>query len=187
MIGYLTGKIIAENDRKIILLTTGGIGYSVTVNEKPLNSENQVSYFIHTVVREDDLSLYGFNTFAELQFFELVTSVSGIGPKLGMEILSSLGMAKAEAAIFSRDLKTLKGIKGLGNKTAERLLLELHDKIELKAEFAKLTNSPEIPEEAMIGLINLGYKRHHVESILKELPNEIRDSEAVIRYFLQNV
>lgn len=187
MIGYLKGEVVAIKDREIIILTATGVGYQVLVQAVPLAEKEQVEFFIHTHVREDAITLYGFLSFAELRFFELIISVNGIGPKLGMEILSSIGMEQAQAAIMQKDLKTLKGIKGLGAKTAERLCLELGDKIEPTAEFAKLTNTPEIPDEAIIGLMNLGYKRSHVEAILKDIPTEIGDTEAVIRYFLQRV
>ena len=138
---------------------------------------------IHTHVREDAISLYGFNTDEERAVFQLMISVSGIGPKLAVNVLSGISAGEWIRAVAMEDLKRLTGIPGVGRKTAERMILELKDKaVKLGSKVLpmKMTEIPtddEMTEDALSALVNLGYKaslaRNAVERIIKEAPGSL--------------
>src|ERR1051325_7573926 len=133
MIAHLRGKLISKHPNQAIV-EAGGVGYDVnisvpTFSELPaLNAE--VSFFIHTHVREDALALYGFLRAEEKQLFEKLITVSGIGPKLAITILSGMAAAEMGGAIRGNDFARLTKIPGIGRKTAERMCVELRDKLE---------------------------------------------------------
>src|ERR1051325_10949113 len=167
MIAHLRGKLISKHPNQAIV-EAGGVGYDVnisvpTFSELPaLNAE--VSFFIHTHVREDALALFGFLRAQEKQLFEKLLSVSGIGPKLAITILSGMP-ADAMVAAFTR-------IPGIGKKTAERMVLELRDKLEtfgVPAETAAAMSPVE--EDVISALVNLGYQRPMAEKALAQLGN----------------
>ncbi len=190
MISYLKGTIIHHEPNKIIL-NIHGVGYLVQIStnfSSKINSGQEIELFIHTHVREDILALYGFPTLAELNFFKLLISVSGIGPKTGLEIMSTpLNLTKN--ALFTGDIPTLTKIPGIGKKTAERLILELKNKLEL---FPDLGGSQEslpfdIHPDIINALSSLGYTRYQVLNVLKNIDQKITQKEEIIRYFLKNV
>src|SRR5690349_22470667 len=133
MIAHLRGKLIARHPNQAIV-ETGGVGYDVTISVPtfsdlpPLGSE--VALHIHTHVREDQLALYGFLRAEEKQLFEKLITVSGIGPKLAITILSGMQAEAMVAAIKGNNVALLTRIPGIGKKTAERMVLELRDKLE---------------------------------------------------------
>ncbi len=187
MIAYLSGLTI-DKDEKTLTVLVSGIGYRVfstsdLIAGTPLDQKIQL--FIHTAVKEDDISLYGFKTKAELAFYQKLLTVSGIGPRMGMEILTCpLDLTKT--AILSEDISTLTKIKGLGKKTAERLCLELKNKIELPmGETTQKSDSP-IHEDAVLALESLGYERYHILKSMAELPAELQDTESIVKYFLKS-
>jgi len=191
MIRLLEGQIHSRDDRSLILVTNG-VGYLVSV---PSNLEAPVSsvqtLFIHTHVREDALTLYGFRTKNELSFFELLLTINGIGPKMAMDIMNE-PIEKIQNAIFTGNLPVLTRISGVGKKTAERMVLELKSKIDptdlngsLEAKTAR-----EVHPDVIYALENLGYKRHHIQKVLSEIEEDAegeysKDPEAIIRIFLQ--
>jgi Holliday junction DNA helicase RuvA len=147
--------------------------------------DQKIQLFIHTAVREDDISLYGFLKKEELTFFEQLISVSGIGPKMAMDILST-PTHLVKQAILSEDSALLTKIKGLGKKTAERLILELKGKItpELaagKTEIAKGAYN----EDAVLALESLGYEKFHIIKVLSAMPSEVKETESIVKYFLK--
>lgn len=131
MIGYLKGKIISAKPTQIIL-EVNGVGYLVNISistfEK-ISDQNEISLFIHTHVREDALSLYGFYTEAEKEMFELLISISGIGPKVALSILSGISVDELQNAIQTENVSRLVSVPGVGRKTAERVVLELKSKV----------------------------------------------------------
>lgn len=141
-----------------LVIQVGGVGYRVRVPAPVLarlgEPGSEVELFTHLQVREDDLSLYGFTTQDELELFELVLTVSGIGPKAALGMLSVASPNEVRAAIAQGNLSALTGIKGIGKKTAERLVLELRGKIHVGEEIAELTP---LDQEVVATLINLGY------------------------------
>jgi len=195
MIALLTGKI-AHKSPEYIILDVNGVGYRVqipfsTYYELPEGGD-EISLNIYTHVKEDAISLYGFRTADEKLFFQLLISVSGIGPKLGKDILSNIQVTDLAAAITRGDLARLSAVPGIGKKTAERLVLELKDKV-AKQEFAGkaaggelLAPAAGIEEDVASALINLGYKEAVVKKALAELRISPDDSmEQVLKQALK--
>lgn len=169
-------------------MLTGGIGYRVFVTTDLVagaKMDQKVQLFIHTAVREDDISLYGFVKKEELAFFEQLIGVSGIGPKMALDILAT-PLQLTKNAILSEDIGVLTKIKGLGKKTAERMCLELKNKIE--PALPGLSKDAETPshEEAVLALESLGYERFQVLRSMATLPAEIRETEEIVKYFLKS-
>jgi Holliday junction DNA helicase RuvA len=195
MIALLTGKIVHKSPEYIIL-DVNGVGYRVqipfsTYYELPEGGA-QISLNIYTHVKEDAISLYGFRTADEKIFFQLLISVSGIGPKLAKDILSNIQVKELASAIVRGDLARLSAVPGIGKKTAERLVLELKDKVQ-KLEFVGssaggeyLSPTPGIEEDVASALINLGYKEAVVRKALAELRVSPDDSmEQVLKQALK--
>jgi len=157
MIAFLRGTIL-ERAPDSVIVDVSGVGYRARVPTSTLEQLGDlgapIELRIHTHVREDDISLFGFATTDELALFEMLLGVSGIGPKVALGILSSAAPNEIRGAIASGNLEILSGIKGIGKKTAQRLVLELKGKIELGAEIAELAP---LDGEVAATLINLGY------------------------------
>jgi holliday junction DNA helicase RuvA len=171
MIAHLRGRLLAKHPNQAIV-ETGGVGYDVTISV-PTFSElpgtgSEVVLHIHTHVREDALALYGFLRPTEKQIFEKLISVSGIGPKLAITILSGMPADEMAGAIRSNDVAKLTRIPGIGKKTAERMVLELRDKLpkEVSGEAAALPPVSPLEEDVLSALMNLGYQRSAAERAL---------------------
>src|SRR5262252_1020227 len=167
MIAHLRGTLLSKHPNQAIV-ETHGVGYDVvisvpTFSELPATG-SEVGLHIHTHVREDALSLYGFLRIAEKQLFEKLITVSGIGPKLAITILSGMPADEMTAAIRGGDVARLTRIPGIGKKTAERMVLELRDKLPTES---KETSAPAVrsamEEDVFSALLNLGYPRVAVE------------------------
>ena len=174
MIAYLRGKLLTKHPNQVVVETVG-VGYEVnisvpTFSELPSNG-SEVALHIHTHVREDVIALYGFLRPAEKQLFEKLMTVSGIGAKLAITILSGMAADEMAAAIRGNDVARLTRIPGIGKKTAERMVLELRDKLPAAAG----TSAPTLPamspteEDVLSALVNLGYQRAAVEKALANL------------------
>ena len=174
MIGYLTGKIISRKPTKVIL-DVNGIGYlvniSITTFEKIGDQNESVSLFIYTSVKEDAIDLYGFWTENEKEMFELLISVSGIGPKLAQSILSGIQIEELQEAIKTGNLSRIIAIPGIGRKTGERMLVELRDKVDSIAESLGIIPgvSYSIKNDAIAALNNLGYNQKTAEKIIRDV------------------
>src|ERR1700733_3917366 len=171
MIAHLRGKLLSKHPNQIVV-ETSGVGYEVnisvpTFSELPANG-SEVALHIHTHVREDLIALYGFLRPAEKQLFEKLMTVSGIGAKLAITILSGMAADEMARAIRGNDVARLTRIPGIGKKTAERMVLELRDKLPAAAG----TSAPSTPaispteEDVLSALVNLGYQRAAVEKAL---------------------
>lgn len=176
MIGHLTGKIISKKPTQVIV-DVNGVGYLVnisinTFDKLPTESES-VSLFTYMHVREDILSLYGFSTLSEKEMFELLISVSGIGPKLAQSILSGIQIDELQIALKTGNLSRILAIPGVGRKTAERLLVELRDKVESLAEELETIEDTVLTtkNDAVTALVNLGYNQKLAEKIIRQLLN----------------
>jgi Holliday junction DNA helicase RuvA len=179
MIAYLRGKLLAKHPNQVVV-ETSGVGYEVnisvpTFSELPANG-SEVALHIHTHVREDVIALYGFLRPAEKQLFEKLMTVSGIGAKLAITILSGMAADDMAAAIRGNDVARLTRIPGIGKKTAERMVLELRDKLPAAAGTASPTVPPmsAIQEDVLSALLNLGYQRTAAE---KALANAVKHGE----------
>ncbi len=175
MISRLTG-LVAHKATDHCIIDVGGVGYHVSISlgtfEKVPEIGERFSVEIHTYVREDQLVLFGFSTEEEKSLFQRLISVSGVGPKLAMSLLSGLSANCLSAAICDGDLGRLSSIPGIGKKTAERLVLELRDKVR-KDNMSRLTDpahkSMSVCEDVLSALTNLGYKRQIAEAALKKV------------------
>lgn len=191
MIAYLKGKILKKLP-KAIVLDTGSIGYLVHAPAPTLEKvqeKKEIELFIHTKVREDDISLFGFESYSELEFFKTLMDVNGIGPKLSLEILSQ-NPEKVKGAIMTGDIAYLTKIPGIGRKTAERMIVELKNKIDAAdIDITRLHGTLEkgIGDDAVNALIGLGYQKFEVSRVLKDMPEKTKKIEEIITYFLRNV
>jgi Holliday junction DNA helicase RuvA len=197
LIALLTGKI-AHKSPEFIIMDVHGVGYRVqipfsTYYDLPAEGET-ISLNIYTHVKEDAINLYGFRTPAEKKFFQLLISVSGIGPKMGKDILSNIQVEELGQAIGRSDLARLSAIPGIGRKTAERLVLELKDKVlKLTAtqpapEGSRSPVSADLKDDVASALVNLGYKEAVVSKVLAglETPPEAT-MEAVLKQALKQL
>ncbi len=166
MIAHLRGRLIAKHPNQAII-DTGGVGYDVVISV-PTFSElpaagSEVALHIHTHVREDAIALFGFLRAEEKQLFEKLIAVSGIGPKLAITILSGMAAAEMVSAIRSNDVTRLTRIPGIGKKTAERMVLELRDKLEGFGAAPAAAAMTAAEEDVLSALMNLGYARPAAE------------------------
>lgn len=172
MIGHLRGQLLRKQPQDL-LVDIGGVGYRVSI---PLSTYyrlgepgSQVALHVHTHVREDALALYGFLTQTEQTLFERLMAVSGVGPKLALAILSGLETDELVGALAAGDLARLTRIPGVGRKTAERLVLELKDRVKDLAAPAAPTAAPAsaLREDVASALANLGYARPDADRALE--------------------
>lgn len=177
MIASITGRL-RRKATDYLIIDVAGVGYQVqvplsTYYSIPDNGE-EVSLHIHTLLREDSLSLFGFLTQEEKDMFLLLMGVSGIGPKLALAILSSLPVAELSRAIQAADDSTLRAIPGIGKKTAARMVLELKDKIALTTPIMAAPSSASAAlsddcEDVISALVNLGYKKSQAEEAVRKV------------------
>ncbi len=176
MIARLRGPILEKSPGRVVL-DCAGVGYEAAVSIPTFAAlpdlGKEVSLHIHTHVREDQLALYGFSSLDEKRLFEKLLSISGIGPRLALTILSGLEPERLIAAIRSGDHATLTRIPGVGKKTAERVTLELKDKLEALAAGRPVTPLPgsagAVTEDVLSALENLGYPRLAAEKALAKV------------------
>lgn len=189
MIATLHGKLQFRADDGIIL-NVGGVGFRVRVPVRILADlgavGSDVQLFTHLHVREDDLSLYGFSSEDELRLFETLLTVSGIGPKVALGVLSAASSETLRMAIAQGNVEVLTTFPGIGKKTAQRLVLELKSKIDLSGlgEMGELTPAD---EDVMNALINLGYSAAEAVRAAQAVPSSAKTTEERIRVALQNL
>jgi holliday junction DNA helicase RuvA len=184
MIAYLAGKLL-EKDANLVIIDVGGVGYEVSI---PLSTfyelgeiGSDVTLRVQTIVREDAFQLFGFKTLREKELFLLLISVSGIGPKSAITALSGMSADEIISAIRQNNLVRLNAIPGVGKKTAERIVIELRDKItklsviageEMKSEGIPMSSGDAIMDDAISALTNLGYNNAAAEKALKQAMQE---------------
>jgi holliday junction DNA helicase RuvA len=195
MIGQLRGRL-AEKRPNQVLVDVGGVGYLVQI---PLSTyaalgelHTEVTLLIHTHVREDALSLYGFLSSREKHFFELLISASGVGPSLALKILSGMSVEELVPAIRAGDLARLTRIPGVGRKTAERIVVELKDKLDavtVDAEKPAPASAAGVEADVISALVNLGYDSRSAENAVGEAKREVGTGnlEKLLRVALQTL
>lgn len=194
MISYIIGDVRSISESEFVI-ENNNIGYLIksslsTLSIIELNNEYKI--YTSLQVREDDMSLYGFYSKDELEMFLLLTSVSSIGPKNAIGILSSLEVDDIKLAIIESDIDKLTKAKGIGKKTASRIILELIDKIkqmpDIKTDSKKtLTNFNEDIEVAREALINLGYAQNDINHVLNELKTSDLTLEELVKESLKRL
>ncbi|HEY9282046.1 MAG TPA: Holliday junction branch migration protein RuvA [Pyrinomonadaceae bacterium] len=204
MIAHLSGKLIDRHATSVVL-DVGGVGYEVTIPVTTFyeleEAGQTVSLRIYTHVREDTLQLFGFKTLRERELFQMLISVSGIGPKSGVAMLSGMSADEIITAIRTNNLARLTSIPGVGKKTAERLVLDLRDKMAalsspaLEEQFAAQTSAgaaaseDSLREDALSALNNLGYQRAAAEKAITHAVQEGGDLsvEVILRRSLRTL
>ena len=182
MIAYLEGKLIEKNPTHLIL-EVGGVGYSVSIPVSTYSNLGETGQMVKVLtcqqVREDELRLYGFSTKPEKELFELLISVNGVGPKMALSILSCIPVGEFQRSVLQEDLDVLTTISGVGKKTAQRLIVELKEKlgkVDLGEKVdlrAKETISIPAQDEAISALVSLGYTRPEAKKALERVVKDI--------------
>ncbi len=187
MIGSIKGKIIFKTD-KFLIVETAGVGYKIAVSPDALNTLRQgdaeVSLWVHTHAREDALDLYGFLDYEELEFFEMLLNVSGIGPKGALAILGVASLDTLKKAIGTGDTSYLTKISGIGKKTAEKIVLELRDKLTDKMKVKEGGSALREELDALEALKSLGYSQSEAREALKKVSGST-DTNTKIREALK--
>lgn len=192
MIAHLSGKLIRKTERTLIL-DVNGVGYLVNCPAPLLEKAElhlPLDLHIHTVVREDDLSLYGFEELEDLELFQLFISVNGVGPRLGLDLFAT-SIDTIKKAILENNTHALTQMKGIGKKTAERIILELKDKLgDLGYDESKVTKTKQkndVPDDVLHALIGLGYHQKDITRVFRSIKTPLENSEDLIKYFLKNI
>ncbi|MBI3305703.1 Holliday junction branch migration protein RuvA [Candidatus Nomurabacteria bacterium] len=190
MIGSIRGKIVLKTE-KFLIVEAGGVGYKISVSPDTLSrldalrlhsgqNDTSVSFWIHTHVREDTLDLYGFLNHPELEFFEMLIGISGIGPKSALAILGITSIETLRKAIGTGDTSYLTKISGIGKKTAEKIVIELRDK--MGTELGGTSLQGEL--DSLEALKSLGYSQSEAREALKKVSSEL-DTNAKIKEALK--
>ena len=183
MIGRLAGVLLEKNPPQI-LVEAGGVGYEVevpmsTFYNLPVSGE-RVTLLTHLVVREDAHLLYGFGTDAERRAFRQLLKISGVGPRIALAVLSGLSVAELVAAVAAQEAGRLVKVPGIGKKTAERILLELKDKLGAEALSGIAVNRPRpVASDVMTALLALGYSDKEAQLAVNHLPEGLSVSDGI--------
>lgn len=194
MISYIKGKLEAKNIDSVII-EVGGIGYKIFMSVNSMDrlgeAGTDVKVYTYMRVREDDISLFGFCTNEELKMFEQLLGVSGVGAKSALSILANISPSSFALAIITEDINTLKGLPGIGAKSAQRMILELKDKmktqeaIETEVVPVKTTIKNDKAKDAIEALQVLGYSRRDIELIMAKINTEELSVEEIIKQGLK--
>ena len=204
MIAYVKGELV-QKQIGYVVIDVGGLGYKIFMSEPSIdeigNIGDEVKVHTYYRVSEDDISLFGFNTQEELRMFELLISVSGIGAKTAIAMLACIEPSQFAIAVISNDIDTLKKIPGVGPKSAQRIVLELKDKMKKEQQIAELTNATleqkskikkvivadTKVQEAIDALQVLGYTKKDVEKALEQIDTAELKVEDIIKKALREL
>ncbi|PIU24489.1 Holliday junction branch migration protein RuvA [Candidatus Berkelbacteria bacterium CG08_land_8_20_14_0_20_39_8] len=186
MIAYLKGKIIISRPG-FIILEVSGVGYKVAVSPQInfLEDKNEYELFIHHHIKEDVSDLYGFEKFGELELFEKLLSVNGVGPKAAMTIIGMAPSEKIIDAIISEDSNFFQSASGIGKKVAIKIILDLKSKISNLKYTGNIGGTAH--QDVYDGLEALGYKKQEIDKIIGKIPAELKSSEEKIRWCLKDL
>ena len=192
MIARLTGRVLSL-DSNTLVLDVNGVGYEIEVSSFTANSfelDNIVTLETHLIVREDAQILFGFKEASEKKLFRTLIKINGVGPRLAIGILSGLGEDQFSLAIRDKDLKILTALPGVGKKTAERLIIELQDKMifeRASGEKNRSKISSDVLSDLEGTLLNLGYKPQEVDLAVSRIKVESADLEVLIKAALKEL
>lgn len=193
MIAQISGKVINNNGLEVVIMTAGGVGYRVMVSpnaSKLCVLGNEINLETYLVVREDVLDLFGFANNSEKKLFKNFVSVSGVGPKTALHLLSLGSVEEIALAIGRGDLEYLTKVSGIGKKTAERIVVELREKMskEQKSFGAEYISSDNVAiNDAVEALITLGYSAMQAREVVKKIDTTNKTSEQLLREALQKI
>lgn len=206
MLAYIKGELVSKA-RGYVVIDVGGLGYKVFMSEIAMENIGKIGEIVkvHTYYRvmEDDISIFGFNTQEELRLFELLISVSGVGAKTAINMLGSIEPSDFAISIISNDISTLKKLPGIGPKTAQRIVLELKDKLKKEQQIEELTSAAKLSnkqlqirdaiekdskeEEAITALQVLGYTNKEIEKAMQNIDIENMKLEDIIKAGLKEL
>ncbi len=185
MISYLKGNIIGCLGNYIIV-EVNNIGFRVLCN-KSLPTNSKVELFVHEHIREDADDFYGFETIADLELFEKLISVNGVGPKAGMAIMASASSDEIILAIAQENVAFFKAISGIGTKAATKIILDLKSKIGQGKIATNILSISSESDDIFDALISLGYKKNELEKLVSKIPVELNSIEKKITWCLKNL
>ena len=182
MIEYIKGDIASLTPTEAVIETTGGVGYLLNISLNTYTSIEQSSrkalrIYVHEIIREDAVTLYGFFDLQEREIFRQLIGVSGVGASIARMILSAIPPVDLQQVIVSSDVRRLKSVKGIGAKTAERIIVDLKDKIK-GVDVTLLEKTPlasEIFDEAMAALVMLGFPKQQTQKVLEKIFKAVPD------------
>jgi Holliday junction DNA helicase RuvA len=194
MIGRIRGKIIEKNVSSVVV-DVNGVGYEVYISGKTMSNiddEGEVDLFVHTLVREDAIKLYGFMNREEREVFEKLISISNIGPKVAIAILSKFSPQEFIKLVEAHEFEVIAQVPGIGEKTAKRLIVELKDKIDLavvlEGKFKPSDANKQVFSDAKNALLGLGFSAKEIELIFNNYMEKNRDNiniEDIIKFALK--
>lgn len=190
MIAYLKGKVVLFK-WGFLIVNVGGVGYKVCVDPQInipndiVDTQKDTELFIHQHIREDSSDLYGFLTFQELELFEKLISVNGVGPKAGINIMSAGKTDQILQAIISDNLGFFTAISGIGKKVAAKIILDLKSKISADKSINILNAGDS--EDLVDALLGLGYKNTEISKVIGGIPLELKDTEEKMRWCLKKL
>jgi Holliday junction DNA helicase RuvA len=190
MIASIRG-IVNFTGKDQVILMVGGIGVRVYVPRPVLESVSAVgrslNLYTHMVVRETELSLYGFESEEDLKLFELLLGVNGVGPKVGLAILSTLSPDVLKGAIAREETAVLQRVPGIGKKTSERIMFHLRDKLDLTADVAAMPFITDLDGDVIDVLTSLGFSIVEAQTALQHIPRDVTDLDARVQLALRNL
>lgn len=170
-----------------IEIEVNNIGYLVFVGKKVFNEGAEIKLFTYMAVSENDINLYGFDSFEELDLFKMLITVSGVGPKTAAGILAEKNTLEIVKAIGDADVDFFKKIKGIGLKTAQRIIVDLKSKIGGLGELNLKDNLPLLEDDLTLSLEQLGFDKREIEKVTKKMPNELVELEEKLEWCLLNL
>jgi Holliday junction DNA helicase RuvA len=192
MISYLNGKVLNKGANFVVLLV-GGVGYKVFMEPSrciDIEAEQELALYTHQHVREDMLDLYGFRSMEELEMFELLLTISGVGPKSALGVIAIASVTDLKDSIARGDSSLLVKVSGIGKKTAERVVLELRDKVDSLVSGDYLASGNQVDSNSsdeIDALLALGYSSQQARDALKKVNPDVSDSGERIRAALRNI
>lgn len=188
MIASISG-VIRKIGKDHLVISVGGVGLRIFVPRTILEDVGGVgrtlSLHTHLIVRETELTLYGFENEEDLSLFEILLGVSGVGPKVGLAILSTLSPELLKSAIMREEAAVLQRVPGIGKKTAERLMFQLRDKLDLTAETAAMPFVSDVDSDVIDILTGLGFSIVEAQTALQNIPREVKEIDSRVQMALQ--
>lgn len=189
MFDYISGRVATVTDGKVVI-DVGGVGFALTASAfgcAAAAKTDSIKMPVYLAVREDALELFGFADENERQLFMLLIGVSGVGPKLAIAVLGGMSAKRLCSVIASGDVAALSTVKGVGKKTAERIVLELKAKVQADGEYAPTDAAPIADERAVLALVGLGFDKKEAEAAVKKYAKPNMTTEQIVRAALSDL